>query len=53
MMASALAASLMGVALLWPTPAAAQERPAQALPAMVNGRPVPALIGVWRSRGYG
>ena len=52
-MASALAASLMGVALLWPTPAAAQERPAQALPAMVNGRPVPALIGVWRSRGYG
>jgi carboxyl-terminal processing protease len=53
MRAAVLAASVMGVALLWPTMAAAQERPAPALPAMVNGRPVPALLGVWRSRGYG
>ena len=51
--AAALATSLMAVALLWPTMVAAQDRPAQALPAMVNGRPVPALLGVWRSRGYG
>ena len=53
MRASALAMSIIGVALLWPAPAAAQDRPAQALPAMVGGRPVPALLGVWRSRGYG
>jgi carboxyl-terminal processing protease len=53
MRASALAMSVMGVALLWPTPAAAQDRPAQDLPAMTRGRPVPALLGVWRSRGYG
>jgi carboxyl-terminal processing protease len=49
----ALAASFMGVALLWSTLAAAQDRPARDLPAMVKGRPVPALLGVWRSRGYG
>ncbi len=53
MRASALAMSVMGVALLWPTLAAAQDRPAQDLPAMARGRPVPALLGVWRSRGYG
>ena len=53
MRASALAMSVVGVALLGSTPAAAQDRPAQDLPAMVGGRPVPALLGVWRSRGYG
>ena len=43
--ASALAMSVVGVALLWPTMAAAQDRPAQDHPAMVGGRPVPARSG--------
>jgi carboxyl-terminal processing protease len=31
----------------------AQDQSAQDHPAMVNGRPVPAVHGVWRSRRYG
>jgi carboxyl-terminal processing protease len=34
-------------------PAAQDDRPAQDRPTMTAGRPVPALHGVWRSRGYG
>jgi carboxyl-terminal processing protease len=49
----ALAASVIGVALLWTTFAVAQDQPVQDSPAMVNGRPVPAVQGAWRSRGYG
>jgi carboxyl-terminal processing protease len=49
----ALATSVAAVALLWSMLVPAQDRPAQTFPALVKGRPVPALLGVWRSRGYG
>ena len=49
----ALATGVAAVALLWSMLMPAQDRPAQALPALVKGRPAPALLGVWRSRGYG
>ena len=49
----ALLSSIMSIALLWPMMAAAQDRPAQDHPALVAGRPAPAVQGVWRSRGYG
>src|SRR5712692_3736793 len=50
---SALATSLIGVALLCSTMAAAQDRPAQDRPVRIDGSPVPEVHGVWRSRGYG
>jgi carboxyl-terminal processing protease len=59
----ALAAGLFAVALVCSPIAAAQDRSRQAgaardaaaqdRPAIVDGRPVPAVRGIWRSRGYG
>ena len=49
----ALAVSILAVALLWPPLAATQEPSAQDRPVRVDGRPVPELHGLWRSRGYG
>ena len=54
----AIATSAIGIALLWSTMAMVQDRTTQDRsahdrPAMVGGRPVPAVQGVWRSRGYG
>jgi carboxyl-terminal processing protease len=48
----ALAISIIGVAL-WSAMAAAQYQPAQYRPVRVDGRPVPEVHGVWRSRGHG
>ena len=45
--------TVIGAALLWSTMAAAQDRAHQDRPALVEGRPVAAVEGVWRSRGYG
>ena len=47
------AMTVIGAALLWSTMAAAQDRSSQDRPALVEGRPVAAVQGVWRSRGYG
>ena len=47
------ATTIIGVALLCSAVAAAQDQAAQDHPAMDDGRPVPAVHGVWRSRGYG
>ncbi len=49
----AVALSVMGVVLLCPAMAAAQERNGQDRPALVDDRPVPEVLGVWRSQGYG
>ncbi len=49
----ALAAAVTTVLLLGLTMARAQERPAEDRPVLVGGKPVSALHGVWRSRGYG
>jgi carboxyl-terminal processing protease len=49
----ALATGVIGVAMLWTTLAVAQDQSVRDAPAMVNGRPVPAVQGAWRSRGYG
>ena len=49
---SAVAAGIIGVALLWGT-AAAEDRISEDRAVMVGGRPVAAVHGVWRSRGYG
>jgi carboxyl-terminal processing protease len=43
-----LASSAIAAALLWPTMADADDRPV-----MLNGRVIPELHGIWRSRGYG
>ena len=48
-----LAISISSIALLWAAMAVAQDQPAQDHPAIADGRPVPAVHGVWRSRGYG
>ena len=45
--------TVIGAALLWSTMAAAQDRSTQDRPALVEGSPVAAVQGVWRSRGYG
>src|SRR5712691_11435878 len=49
----ASAITVIGAALLWSTMAAAQDRSPQDRPALVEGRPIAAVEGVWRSRGYG
>jgi carboxyl-terminal processing protease len=49
----ALAMSIVGFALVWGTMTAAEDRLAEDRSVMVGGRPVPAVHGVWRSRGYG
>ena len=49
----ALAMSIIGVALVWATMTAAEDRVADDRPVMVGGRPTPAVHGIWRSRGYG
>ena len=50
---SAAAMTVIGMLALWPTGVPAQDSPAQDRPSMVDGRPVQAVQGVWRSRGYG
>jgi carboxyl-terminal processing protease len=49
----ALTAMITGFALVWSMAAVAEDRSAEERPVMTGSRPVAAVHGVWRSRGYG